>query len=396
MLRALYVDINAVSLNPSSTFLPQLIASSCDDVDFYGPGYRSSTELRLGLRNWVESTGPYNFIIVGAHVPFFFDDIEQAISGLKWHAKNNLAGHFQLDTIGHFAKDFFEAVPFLDIPHKIVSTIGFDYYGARQSAVDRIIDWNFSVLGPNHQFIKSVDDLPAFKSEEKHYQRKKGLVSDRWLNFLRENPNRVITASHFVLPSELCFSPLSNRQPLVAVPGVAYYTRKSVKNILKENKIKVASSYTSVVLRALNRLGLHVFSTQTGLRLYNESFKDVLFKSRYIYTAPGVFGFAVRKFFEIPAAGGLLLCEPCSGFKDIGFEPNIHYLDANKESIVDLVQSFDKRSDLQKVATSAQAVVLKKHTLNARAGQISQCFAAIVSGKFKEAKWVNGHYQVGS
>ena len=79
MIRVLYIDSNVICLNPSSTYLPTLLASSCDSIEFYGPGYRSPEELKLGLKHWVENTGPYNFLVIGAHVPFFFDDVEKRL-----------------------------------------------------------------------------------------------------------------------------------------------------------------------------------------------------------------------------------------------------------------------------------------------------------------------------
>ena len=94
MIRVLYIDANAITLNPSSTYLPNLITESSDTIEYYGPGYRSAEELKLGLKHWVETTGPYNFLVIGANTPFFFDDVDKAITGLCWHLKNNTANHF--------------------------------------------------------------------------------------------------------------------------------------------------------------------------------------------------------------------------------------------------------------------------------------------------------------
>ena len=49
MIRALYVDIDLIQLNPSGTYFPQLIEAAIPNVSFYGPGFSSPEVLAKGL-----------------------------------------------------------------------------------------------------------------------------------------------------------------------------------------------------------------------------------------------------------------------------------------------------------------------------------------------------------
>ncbi len=59
MIRALYVDIDLVHLNPTATYFPQLIEEAVPGLSFYGPGFSSPDLLEKGLLNWIRETGPY-------------------------------------------------------------------------------------------------------------------------------------------------------------------------------------------------------------------------------------------------------------------------------------------------------------------------------------------------
>ena len=109
----------------------------------------------------------------------------------------------------------------------------FDYYAATQKQIDRLNEAELSLLAPNHQFMRRLEDLPDFAKLEKHYARKKQRLSDAWLNFALENPERFVTAVHYVSSNEISYDPLLDRRHLVAIPGVVLLRSEAMKSYVK-------------------------------------------------------------------------------------------------------------------------------------------------------------------
>ena len=237
-------------------------------------------------------------------------------------------------------------------------------------------------------------ELPEFVVEEKHYQRKKARLSDCWFDFLHAHPERVITALHYVVPSEFSFTPIHQRRPVIAVPGVEYHLRKKANAELRRSGVRVASKWYFHLYRILSRLGLPVYAHPMGLHIYNQGFQRTLKPSRYVYTAPGGFGLPVRKFFEIPAAGALFLCRPCTGYHDIGYEAGVHYLAAEPDELPGQLLELVKTGEGQDVAVSGRKVTANNHSLQARARQIGLCLEALTRGAYRGARWQKGEFVV--
>ena len=49
MIRALYVDIDVIQINPTANYFPHLIEAAVPKVSFYGPGFSSPDVLAKGL-----------------------------------------------------------------------------------------------------------------------------------------------------------------------------------------------------------------------------------------------------------------------------------------------------------------------------------------------------------
>jgi hypothetical protein len=128
--------------------------------------------------------------------------------------------------------------------------------------------------------------------------------------------------------------------------------------------------------------------------LYNLLFQRTLADTQCVYTARGGFGIPIRKFFEIPAAGALLLCSPCNGFEALGFESGRHYVAVEPEDLPDALAFWLRNSDAQKIASMGHALMLARHSSSARGEQIERCLHKMVAGQFTGARWVGGQYLV--
>jgi hypothetical protein len=389
------VDIDLVHLNPTATYYPQLIEAAVPNVSFYGPGFSSPELLAKGLLNWISETGPYEMIFIGPNSPILCGNLNNDVihSTLAYMRRSTAHGHTESQLVA-FLKDLFAVLPKVNIEHRVATSLNFDYYAATDAQVQRLQDLNLILVGPNEQFIRPFVELPAFVVQEKHYQRKKAWLSDCWYDFLHAHPERVITALHYVLPSEFSFTPIDLRRPVVAVPGVEYYLRKEANLALRRSGVRMASKWYFHLFRTLNRLGLPVYGHPTGLRLYNNFFQRTLKTSRYVYTAPGGFGLPVRKFFEIPAAGALFLCRPCTGYQELGFVGGVHYLSAEPTDLPGLLQELTRTGAGHDVAMAGRKITANNHSLQARARQISLCLEALRNRTYRGARWDRGEFHV--
>jgi hypothetical protein len=395
MIRALYVDIDLVHLNPTASYYPQLIQTAVPNVSFYGPGFSSPEVLTEGLLSWIRETGPYEMLFIGPNTPILIDELnDEVLLGTLAYMRRSTAHEHSDSQIVAFIKDLFAVLPTVDIEHRIASSLNFDYYGATYEQVQRLKDLNLTLIGPNEQFVRPLAELPAFVKQEKHYQRKKERLSDCWFDFLHTNPERVITALHYVVPSEFSYVPIHERQPVVAVPGVEYHLRKEANVALRRSGIRTASKWYFYLYQAMNRLGIPVYGTHWGLHLYNQCFQRTLKTSRYVYTARGGFGLPVRKFFEIPAAGALMLCSPCTGYDELGYVDGVHYHSVEPDNLPELLQELTRTWAGHDLAVAGRKVTANKHSLQARAQQIALCLNALVNGTYRGSRWQLGEFIV--
>lgn len=394
-MRALYVDIDLIHLNPTATYYPQLIQTAVPGVSFYGPGFSSPDVLSKGLSNWISETGPYEVIFIGPNSPVLIDKLdEEVIQGtLAYMRRSTAHDHTDLQIVA-FLKDLFTVLPEVDIEHRIATSLNFDYYGATNVQVQRLQDLNLTLIGPNEQFVRPLTELPAFVKQEKHYQRKKARLSDCWFDFLHSHPERVLTALHYVVPSEFSYTPIHSRQPVVAVPGVEYHLRKEANLALRRSGIRMASKWYFHLYRAMNRLGVPVYASPWGLHLYNQFFQRTLKTSRYVYTARGGFGLPVRKFFEIPAAGALMLCSPCTGYQELGFVDGVHYHSVEPDDLPAFLQVLARTGAGHDVAVAGRRVAANNHSLEARAQQIALGLKALAKGTYRGSRWHQGQFMI--
>ena len=311
-----------------------------------------------------------------------------AVAYLRRYASHLLADQpllsFFADVRGAFGK--------LPVVIRLISLLNFDYYATTQKQIDVLLEQSIAVLGPNDQFVLALENLPDFARREKHYVKKADRFTDVWRNFLLQHPERVVTATHFVGPQEYCFEPLSGRPYEVAVPGVEYLLRKDAARRLAGTRLRSAPKSYFHLYRLANRMGLPAYSHPLALRLYNLFFQRTLADTRCIYTARGGFGIPIRKFFEIPAAGGLLICSPCNGYSDLGFEAGRHYVQAEPEALLDALSEWLPSPRAQEVASAGQQLAIAMHSMAARGEQIERCLRAMVAGTYRGARWHRGEF----
>lgn len=392
-MRVLYVDANAWHINPTANLLPALIRERFPSARFYGPGFVDDAVLAGGLLSFANRHGPFDVALLGPATPFLGDGEDADIGAVTYLRR--YASHRLFDrTILTFFADARAAFGKLPSAIRLISVLNFDYYATTQKQVDVLLKHSIAVLGPNDQFVLALADLPDFACLEKHYVRKADRFTDVWRNFLLRHPERVVTATHFVGPQEYCFDPLSVRPYEIAVPGVEYLLRKDAVRRLAGSRLCRASKAYFHIYRLANRMGLPAYSHPLALRLYNLFFQRTLADTRCLYTARGGFGMPIRKFFEIPAAGALLICSPCNGYVDLGFEAGCHYVQSEPDALLDVLSEWLPSPQAQEVASAGQQLVITRHSMAARGEQIERCLRAMVAGTYRGARWCRGEFVV--
>lgn len=390
-MRVLYSDPNIWHLNPTANLLPILVKEKFKDSIFYGPGYVSEKNIEQGLLYFIEKNGPFDAVIFGSGTSFFNKDIDEDRRVAELVLKNT-ATRFTRASLQSYYADVRDCCGYLPVPIKLLSTLNLDYYASTQAQVDILLAKSMSVIGPNHQFVTPIEELPDYAKREKHYLRKRDRLSNAWRDFLITYPERVVTALHFVSPSEFFFDSLGSRSYDTAIPGVEYVLRRNAMQFLKQSSYLMPSKVYFNLYRLASRVGLPVYANHGFISLYNLLFQRSLVNTQCVYTARGGFGTPIRKFFEIPAAGSLLVCTSPNGFGDIGFVDQKHYVEAEPDQLLDILSGWLGTEQAQTVARQGQELVIEKHSLTARCAQIGACVQAMFEGKYQGARWQSGDF----
>jgi hypothetical protein len=217
-------------------------------------------------------------------------------------------------------------------------------------------------------------------------------ANDRWKTLVEECAARVISMPAMVDTDELCFRPLALRRHRWAVPGTRYRSRARARAVLGAAGERVAGGTHYLAMKALSGLGFPLYSNRAWLDLYNGGFTRVLRDTQYVYTCGSAMRMAIRKYFEIPAAGAVLVCEPCEGFAALGFVDGVNAIAAAPEEIVDRVRLIAADERAQALATAGQTLIRTTHSIAARARQMRLCLDALLGGRFRGAAWRDGAF----
>ncbi|TVR06857.1 MAG: glycosyltransferase family 1 protein [Salinarimonadaceae bacterium] len=389
-MKVLYLDAFAVALNPTASLAAALVGRLGGDLVLYGPGMSSEADLDGGLRAFAERHGPFDLAILGPNLPVL-DTRPNAASEAAAFLARFAAFASDRDTLVSSLSDILASISDLPATTKAIWLLNFDFYAVTTAQIEAINRLGLVVLGPNEQVVEPVDRLPEWAASEKHFARKRDRMSDNFRRFLVENPHRTIPLPHFVADAELCFRALAPRRYAIAVPGVEYVMRDRAISALRGSRLGMAPKTAFQAFRFAGRLGLRPLARFLGLRLYHGAFQQTLMDTRYVFTARGGFGIPVRKFFEIPAAGALLMCVPPNGFDALGFKDGVTHVECEPDQLVDMIADLDRRpEEAQRIADAGRRLVAATHSLSSRADQLRVAVEAMRNGAYTGADWVDG------
>jgi hypothetical protein len=103
----------------------------------------------------------------------------------------------------------------------------------------------------------------------------------------------------------------------------------------------------------------------------------------------------IRKFFEIPALGTLLVCRPFKGFAAAGFQDGLNCLVAEPDQILDVHRDLQANPErAEQIASAGQRFMIETHSLNARARDLAAIITAVTEQRFAGSQWVEGSHSL--
>ena len=385
--RLLYVDVNASYINPTRSLLPIALMQAAD-VTFFGPGHVSSEELARGLPAFIERHGPFD--LAASNTLVLFAETAEP-ERYAFAVRGSYAYEGPRDDLLYLAiaAKQFRA---LTIP-RLGILLENDFYNWTDRERDGIVASVDIFLGFGEEFSPLRSDLPNLSKE-----RFGSLATDVWSDFCRTNKDRVASVLHFVSDAEIRLLPTMLRPHSWSVMGIQYYARGVARDHLARIGITpVVDTRLRRVVHALKRLKLIRGEKKLIQKALNVDFANRIASTRYSYTCGSGLDMPIRKFFEIPALGTLLVCRPFTGFAAAGFRDGENCVIAEPEAIGDIHKALEADPERSsRIAHVGQRLMIERHSLTARARDLSDIFDAIVERRFAGSHWVDGVHRLRS
>ena len=378
-MRVLFVDIDAEYLNPTRS-LVRGIASRLGTVVFFGPGYVSSEVLREGLEVFTNRNGPFDVVLATEHI--LFSDFKDFSQEKKVYRKN-YQFRFPVNEVEESVR-ILRSLRQLDLV-KVGVFLQSDYYNFTERHMQSVInDVNF-VIGSNQQFVHSIRDLSGLKDE--------GFVNcnDNWRDFCLQYPERIIPLLHFVSGNEFSYTALSHRSSDWCVPGTPYFARKKARSVLERSACSISRGRPLPIGSLLSRIGLRPYSNHLFRAYLRETFREEICGARYSFTCGSGLRYPLRKYFEIPALGSVLVCVPCNGFEELGFRDKANAMICEPDHLLELGRWFNENIDkAQEIADAGRRLIAEHHTVEARAQQLKSALESVLAGRWRGGVWRDG------
>jgi hypothetical protein len=225
----------------------------------------------------------------------------------------------------------------------------------------------------------------------------------------RQNAMRIKKTVPTIIELPLCVNEkeVNRRRHLtywdVSVIGDGYMIRKIAQKKIKEAKgVSLAPYY--IVNRVKNKLNDLAYKSKIASADNISRFNffsshliqdSILKRSSMSFTCGSGYMYFVRKFFEIPASGSVLLGYAPEFAKDYGFISEHNYQFSLPEDVVDNIRFLKKnRLIKEKLKSNAFDVIEKLHTTNKRAEQFIYALEQFAKKPYKEARFAGGNYTI--
>ncbi|MGE3921141.1 MAG: glycosyltransferase [Gammaproteobacteria bacterium] len=385
-MRILYLDLNIRYHNNTRNLIPSLL-NIYNEVDIYGPGYSSNDELEKGVEAFYEKNGPYDFVCSNEHISVFFVEKANNFDDYMTYLNNAFYFNFEIHQKHLYnMSNFYKSVTNVT---KILFLMEFDRYWFPKYREELLLELDAYIVGYGKQFAKKSEDCP-YQKNEAFYKH----VNNNWYNFVQKY-SKVIQLIHFIDPAEFFWGDISDRPYECSVPGTGYWARKLAFENLSLSKIKMPTNFHNKIYFILSKLGIKSYSNRLMLYNYNQLFNNLIEDSKAAFTCGSGNEQPIRKFFEIPAKGTVLLCLPFHGFEEMGFQHNENCIICHPNEIVAYVEQLKReQKNAERISINGRKFIFETHSIFSRAQQLQQAFNAIINSSFVGTRWERGKFIV--
>ena len=385
-MKVAYVDVNVRYLNRTRGELIGALHRSCD-LKCIGPGFSNGDPIQH-LRDVLSDPTAVDVIVTTPHIVFATALADRSVAEIAALYRRSFAYTFDESQLGCLA-DMNKLLAAAEVP-TVLLLLEADYYNFGPFEIDafKMVADSIFGFGPECWSVKSA--MPHLAKET--FAEK---ATDFWSDYLSENGDSVFSLHHLVGDDEFCYMPLSERKHSWSVMGAGYASRQAALACLRERGIKpVATSAKRKIIGGLKRIGALRGESNWSLDLVQGDFHRKLCGARYSYTCGSGLDMPIRKFFEIPAAGSVLVCRPFRGAQHLGFVPGEHYVESEPQDLWDVHCYLEANPDeAQRIAHAGQALVKRLHSVGARAEQLRQSLEAVIRGN-GVGRWCDGRFQI--
>lgn len=387
-MKVLYLDINLDYMAPTRNLIPVLLKHEFDVV-FYGPGYVDAITLSGGIERFVDANGPFDFVMTNEHIVKNGQKTSIRLRQSLATYKRNYVSWFDLGCVPDAVLDIYAYFMKTDVD-KIIFMLETDYYCLQDREIDVIESMGGHLFTEGIQFVKSIDQLLHLSKE-----RFASSATDSWHRFVARRREKIISVSQFVGENEFAFHDIRNRKNLVDIPGMNYWARRTAHNCLKSHGLHLPSKKYQKCYSLLTHLGVSPYSNYPSMKLYNAFFRSNIESSKYVYTCGSGLEYPIRKFYEIPALGAVMVCMPCAGFGALGFKDGENAVVAAPDQLKDVIDELERdQRRAADIAAKGRELIWQLHTARARGAQLRSACAAIKRGDFHGAYWDDGQFKM--
>ena len=386
-LRVLYLGFDVTYINRTREHFAEALKSAFDLV-LFGPGYVSGDVLERGVSAFYDEHGPFDAVF-GDEYSLLRPDM---VSEERRHEHSFYYQACRFDPLLiHKGTEYFT---FLKSYRglRVISLLQYDYYNFNESdeaMLNEVADY-FVCWGK--EFLLSKTFVPAEQVAGMQLNRQiHGRWTDRFLDFVVRQKHMILSTPHFVGPKEMSIQPLDRRPSYWSVVGADYDSRVFARRLLDENGQGRTGKIIPYIYAGSARVGFHPYNKYWAISFLNWIFFKAMRDARYGFTCGSLLRWPIRKYFEIPASGAVLVAEKCNGWEALGFRDGINAVSCEASDILEAHRWLEADPvRAQAIATAGYQLVNDKHTVTARGQQIAEALKLIRSGNFYGSYWSGG------
>lgn len=385
-MRIAYVDVNVRYINRTRDELLHALERA-GQVLRVGPGYSDGDAVEQ-LRELLATPGAVDVIVTTPHIALASAFRDRPAGEIDALYRRSFAFDFPTGQFAQLAR-LNALLAKASIPRALL-LLEADYYNFDEGRIHRFCAVADAILGFGPETWARTGALPNL-AEEAFADR----ANDVWADFLESDGAKVSSMHHIIGDNEFCSVPLAARPVRWSVMGAGYRAREVATARLRAGGlVPTLTSPIRKMLAGLKKLRLLRGESSWSLDLVQRSFSKSLQNSRYSYTCGSGLEMPIRKFFEIPAAGAVLVCRPFRGAADLGFRAGENFVECEPQDILDAHRFLEQDPErAQAIADAGRRMVMEKHSVAARAAQLRLALDALVGGK-GVGRWHRGVYAI--